>query len=179
MALIILPLSWRGSPKHVTLTKPGTLAHSTPGFPCRELISQSPLSWRKTRSTRGSIRPPFCFIMKNRRTESESDCAISLWTRSPRGTSVAHVCLRVNKVQLWLGHAIKSRSSVVLRLWDRSAEGGKCARKSSVFPQHFSAYHRHTQPITWLVTWNPNTALLEPVDHMWVYPSLADLSARW
>lgn len=42
-------------------------------------------------------------------------------TSPPRGTSVAHVCLRVNKVQLWPAHVIQSRSSVVLRLWDRSS----------------------------------------------------------
>lgn len=40
-----------------------------------------PIKLAKDPSTRGSIRPPFCFTMKNRRTESESDCAISQWTR--------------------------------------------------------------------------------------------------
>lgn len=57
-------------------------APSTPGFPCQGTHFTKPIKLAKDpEHQRQYPSPILLYFMKNRRTESESDCAISLWTR--------------------------------------------------------------------------------------------------
>ena len=71
----------RGSPKHVTLTK---LLYSAPLNPCISLPGThfaKPIKLVKdSEHQRQHPSPILLYFMKNRGTESESDCAILLWT---------------------------------------------------------------------------------------------------
>ena len=71
----------RGSPKHVTLTK---LLYAAPLNPCISLPGThfaKPIKLAKDpEHQRQHPSPNLLYFMKNRRTESESDCAILLWT---------------------------------------------------------------------------------------------------
>lgn len=113
----------RGSPKHVTLTKLRYAAPLNPWISLPGTHFTKPIKLAKDPEHQRQHPVPHSALFHEEQTNRERIwlCHFTMDTSPPRGTSVAHVCLRVNKVQLWPGHAIKSRSFVVLRLWDRSA----------------------------------------------------------